>query len=176
MLYFKWYDIIIYQFCISYAAVVKCTCRWQSFPNCCATGKCDNRTTQWVKQLKLSTHQKWINKENSRSEIWRTDLTAPVCKHCYRPKSCFHRNASNLFKHLSLAHPDLFRELRDRQGECIIYKFRFNLNFYLQLLFTTFIYSKPQRACDTLEPVKFWSLNMHWHFIKSNNNWIWIFE
>ncbi len=24
-------------------------------------------------------------------------------------------NTSNIFKHLSLAHPDLFRELRDRQ-------------------------------------------------------------
>ncbi len=66
-------------------------------------------------------HPKLINKENSRSEIWlyfanktddkgeRTEVTAPVCKRCY--KSC----VANLFKHLSLAHPDLFRELRDRQ-------------------------------------------------------------
>ncbi len=38
-----------------------------------------------------------------------------LCKRCYRDKSCCHRNTSNLFKHLSLAHPDLFRELRDRQ-------------------------------------------------------------
>ncbi len=140
MLYFKWYDIIIYQFCISYAAIVKWTCRWQSFPNCSATCKCDNRTTQWVKQLKLSTHQKLINKENSRSEIWWTDLTAPVCKHCYRPKSCFHRNASNLFKHLSLAHPDLFRELRDRQVSASFINsdliWTFICNCYLQLLFT----------------------------------------
>ncbi len=33
------------QFGISYAAVAKCICRCQCFPNCCATGKCDNRTT-----------------------------------------------------------------------------------------------------------------------------------
>ncbi len=109
------------------AEVAKCTCRWQCFPNCCATGKRDDRTTRWIKQIKLSMHPKLINKENSRSEIWHyfgyktddkgegTEVTAPVCKRCYRDKSCCHRNTSNLFKHLSLAHPDLFRELRDRQ-------------------------------------------------------------
>ncbi len=53
-----------------------------------------------------------------------TDLTAPVCKRCYRPKSCCHRDTSNVFKHLSLAPPDPFRELRDRQ----VSAFRFNLN------------------------------------------------
>ncbi len=37
----------------SYAAVPKCICRWQCFPNCCTTGKCDNRTTRWIKQIKL---------------------------------------------------------------------------------------------------------------------------
>ncbi len=43
----------------------------------------------------------------------RTDLTAPVCKRCHNHVA--NRDTSNLFKHLSLAHPDLFRELRDRQ-------------------------------------------------------------
>ncbi len=37
------------QFCISHAAVAKYTCRWQCFQNCCATSKCDNRTTRWIK-------------------------------------------------------------------------------------------------------------------------------
>ncbi len=70
----------------------------------------------------LSTHPKL----HSRSEIWhyfayktddkgeRTDLTAPVCKRCYKSVATG-GNTSNLFKHLSLAHPDLFRELRDQQ-------------------------------------------------------------
>ncbi len=107
---------IFAQFGISNAAVAKCTCKWQCFPNCCATSKSDNRIMRWIKQMKLSAHLKLINKENSRSEIWhyfgyktdeRTDLTTPVCKRCYK--------SPNLFKHLSLAHPDLFRELRDRQ-------------------------------------------------------------
>ncbi len=80
---------IFAQFGISYAAVSKCTCKWQCFPNCCATSKSDNKTTRWIKQMKLS-HLKLINKENSRSEIWhyfgyktdeQTDLTTPVCKH-----------------------------------------------------------------------------------------------
>ncbi len=35
--------------------------------------------------------------------------------HLYASVDINHRNTSNLFKHLSLAHPDLFRELRDRQ-------------------------------------------------------------
>ncbi len=34
------------QFGISYAAVPRFTCRWQCFPNCCKTGKPDNR---WIK-------------------------------------------------------------------------------------------------------------------------------
>ncbi len=91
------------QFGISYTAVANCICRKQCFPICHATGKCDNRTTWWIKQIKLSEHPKLINKGNSRSEIWHyfwyktgdkgewTDRTAPVCKHCYRPKSCCHR-------------------------------------------------------------------------------------
>ncbi len=42
---------------------------------------------------------------------------------------------SNLAKHLSLAHPDLFRELKDRQvSKCIIHKFRLNFSFYSQLI------------------------------------------
>ncbi len=44
---------------------------------------------------------------------------------------------SHLAKQLSLAHPDLFRELRDRQvSKYIIHKFRRNLNFYSQLIKT----------------------------------------
>ncbi len=134
----------------------------QCFPNCCATGKCDNRTTRWIKQIKISVHPKLINKENSRSEIWRyfgyktddkserTDLTAPVCKRCYRPKSCCHRNTSNLFKHLSLTHPDLFRELRDRQVSAsfinsdLIWTFIYNWSTHIQMW-----YSKLKRACVT---------------------------
>ncbi len=38
LLYFKRYDIIILHNSV-YAAVAKCTCRWQCFSNCCATGK-----------------------------------------------------------------------------------------------------------------------------------------
>ncbi len=38
LLYFKRYDIIILHNSV-YAAVAKCTCRWQCFPNCFATGK-----------------------------------------------------------------------------------------------------------------------------------------
>ncbi len=34
------------QFGISYAAVPKFTCRWQCFSNCCASGKCDTRTSE----------------------------------------------------------------------------------------------------------------------------------
>ncbi len=135
----------------------------QYFPNCCATGKCDNRTTR---SIKLSTHPKWINKENSRSEIWhysayktddkgeRTDLTAAVCKRCY--KSCVFAtggNTSNLFKHLSLAHPDL-------TGECIIHNSDLTWTFIHS--WSTHIqmwYSKLIRAC-VLEPVKFWSRNI----------------
>ncbi len=42
---------------------------------------------------------------------------------------------SNPAEHLSLAHPDLFRELKDRQvSKCIIHKFRLNVNFYSQLI------------------------------------------
>ncbi len=77
----------------------------------------------------LAMCPKFINKENSRSEIWHyfeyktddkgelTDLNAPVCKRCYKSCVATGGNTSNLFnvKHLSLAHPDLFREFRDRQ-------------------------------------------------------------
>ncbi len=42
---------------------------------------------------------------------------------------------SNFAKHLSLAHPDLFGELKDRQdSKCIIHKFRLNFNFYSRLI------------------------------------------
>ncbi len=51
-----WYILYFKQYDISYAAVAKCTCRWQCFPNYCAPGKCDNRTTQWIKQMKLYKH------------------------------------------------------------------------------------------------------------------------
>ncbi len=125
ILYFKWYDIIMLHNLVFHTLQLR-SAPVGGFPNCCATGKCDNRT-RWIKLMKLSAHPKLINKENSRSVIWhyfgyktddkgeRTDLTAPVCKRCYRPTSCCHRNTTNLFKHLSLAHPDLFRELTDRQ-------------------------------------------------------------
>ncbi len=54
----------------------------------------------------ITMHTKQMTKVN--------ELT--VCKRCY--KSCVFAtggNTSNLFKHLSLAHPDLYRELRDGQ-------------------------------------------------------------
>jgi len=74
-----------------------------------------------------STRPQLINKEGSRSEIWHyfayrgnekceaTDVNAPLCKRCL--KSCVETggNTSNLAKHLSLVHPDLFKEFRDRQ-------------------------------------------------------------
>jgi len=158
------------QFSISYPTVPKCTCRWQCFPNCCI--KCENRT-QWIQRIKLlSTHPNWINKENSRNEIWHysayktddkvewTDLTAPVCKCCYN--SCVAKKATHqIFKHFSLAHPHLFRELRDRQVSAsfinsdFILSFIYNWSTHIQMW-----YSKLKRACDTLEPVKFWSCNI----------------
>ncbi len=145
------------QFGISYTAVAKCTCRKQCFPICHATGKCDKRTSQWIK---LSEHPKWINKRNSRSEIWHyfwyktgdkgewTDRTEPLCKHYYRPKSCC--LTSNLFKHLSLAQTDFFRELRDRQVSAsfinsdLIWTFIYNWSMHIQMWC-----SKLKRACET---------------------------
>ncbi len=38
-------------FGISYAAVPKFTCRWQCFSNCCASGKCDTRTSDGSNRL-----------------------------------------------------------------------------------------------------------------------------
>ncbi len=84
----------------------------------------------------LSTHPKLINKENSRSEIWhyfgyKTDdkgeRTGQLL-HLYASvaiglKSCCHMDTSNIFKHLSLAHPDLFQRIKRSTGECIIHKF-----------------------------------------------------
>ncbi len=62
LLYFKRYDIIILHNSV-YAAVAKCTCRWQCFPNCCATGKMWQQNNRWIKQMKLPAHPKWINRE-----------------------------------------------------------------------------------------------------------------
>ncbi len=42
------------QFCISYAVVPRFTCRWQCFSNCCASSKCDNRTSELVDGLLIS--------------------------------------------------------------------------------------------------------------------------
>ncbi len=87
----------------------------------------------------LSTHPKLINKENSRSEIWhyfgyKTDDKGERTGQLLRLKSCCHRDTSNICKHLSLAHPDLFRELRDRQVRASFINSDFNLNLYLQLI------------------------------------------
>ncbi len=103
--------------------------------------------TRWIKQMKL--YQRTQNQYTKRTVDVKYDITLntkQMTKDCYRPKSCCHRNTSNLFKHLSLAHPDLFRELGDRQF--IFHKFRFNLNFFFQLI-TTYRYSKLKRACVT---------------------------
>ncbi len=130
----------------------------QCFPNCCATGKCDTRTTQ---SIKLSTHPKWIKKTVEVKygiTLHTKQMTkVAVCKRCY--KSCVFAtggNTSNLFKHLSLAHPDLYRELRDGQVSA-----SFIIQIELELLFThiQMWYSKLIRAC-VLEPVKFWSRNI----------------
>ena len=73
-----------------------------------------------------STRPKRINKESNRSEIWHyfayksnekgeaTDLNAPLYKRCF--KFVTGGNTSNLANvdHLSLDHPDLFKEFRDR--------------------------------------------------------------
>ncbi len=128
ILYFKRYEIIILLNSVFHTLLLRSAPVGDSASQIAAQpgGKCDNRTTRWIKQIKLSTHPKLIN-ENSRSEIWlyfanktddkseRTKVTAPVCKRCYKSCVATGGNTSNLFKHLSLAHPDLFRELRDRQ-------------------------------------------------------------
>ncbi len=54
---------------ISYAAVTKFTCSASQIAVQPGV-KCDNRTTWWIKQIKLLTCPKLTNKENSRSEIW----------------------------------------------------------------------------------------------------------
>ncbi len=58
------------QFGISYAAVSKCTCKWQCFPNCCATSKSDNKTTRWIKTDETITSEINKQRETVRSEIW----------------------------------------------------------------------------------------------------------
>ncbi len=90
--------------------------------------KCDNRTTeQPMDQTDETTSAPEINKQRTVEVKYGITLdTKQMTKlkelrllHLYASvaidKSCCHRNTSNLFKHLSLAHPDLFRELRDRQ-------------------------------------------------------------
>ncbi len=61
-------------------------------------------------------------KENSRSEIWhcfgyKTVNDELTLLHLYKSVAIGlnHFATSNLFKHLSFAHPDLFRELRHQQ-------------------------------------------------------------
>ncbi len=100
IIYFKWYDIIILLNSVFH------TQQLQNTP----IGSASQIVAQW---LNVTTEQcDGSNRWNRRSEIWHyfgyktddkgelTDLTAPVCKPCYRPKSCCHRNTLNLFKHL----------------------------------------------------------------------------
>ncbi len=138
-----------------------------------------NNTTD----LTLSTHLKWINKENSRSEIYKTDdkgewtdLTAPVCKRCYKSCVATGGNTSNIFKHLSLAHPDLFRELRAWQVSAsfinsdLIWTFIYNRSTHMQIW-----YSKLKRACVTCYNSEVLVTEyIHLHFKQSNITWIWI--
>ncbi len=47
ILYFKLYDIIILLNSVFHtAAVAKCTCRWQCFPNCCTAQQVNVTTEQ----------------------------------------------------------------------------------------------------------------------------------
>ncbi len=117
------------QFGISLVAVPKFTTMRQCNPNCRKTGgKRDNgETTMDQTGETHSTHPKSIKKESVRSEIWHyfaykrdekgepTDLNAPVCKCCYKSCAAMGGNTSNINKHLSLAHPDLFKEFKGRQ-------------------------------------------------------------
>ncbi len=95
----------------------------------------------------LSTHPKLINKENSRNSSFHTKQMIKVNELTTGGKT------SNLAKHLSLAHPDLFRELKDRQvSKCIIHKFRLNFNFYSQLLFSSLSHSTEAVTFFTPRP------------------------
>ncbi len=144
------------QFGISHAAVLKCTCRCQCFPNSCATGKCDNRAIRWIKLNEtLSTHPKLINKENSHYSAYKIDdkgewtyLSAPVCKCCCKSCAATEGNTSNLFKHLSLVHNDLFRELRYWLHQWVsasfINSFIYNWSTHIQMW-----NSKLKFACGT---------------------------
>ncbi len=58
----------------------------------------------------ISLHRKQKTKVNELTLVHLYASVAIGLKHVP-----IEGNTSNLFKHLSLAHPDLFRELRDRQ-------------------------------------------------------------
>ncbi len=63
LLYFKRYDIIILHNSV-YAAVAKCTCRWQCSQIAAQPVKCDNRTTDGSNRLN-SINASEINKQRT---------------------------------------------------------------------------------------------------------------
>ncbi len=162
------------QFSISYAAVAKCNCRWQLFWQ-------QNNVMDQTDEI-ISAPE--INKQDSRSEIWHyfgyktddkgkwTDLTAHVCKWCYRP-ICWHRNTSNLFKHLSLAHPDLFRELRNQQVSASFINSDLTLTFIYNWSMHIQLWYKVSSKLRVLH-VRTSEVLVHLHSKQSNINWIWI--
>ncbi len=86
-----------------------------------------------------------------------------------------------LAKHLSLAHTDLFRELKDWQvSKCIIHKFRLNLNFLSQLIQRTYIscdaVNTKAQTCDarTSYFCTCISNNQIWIYIEWNNRFCYI--
>ncbi len=48
-----------------------------------------------------------------------TDMTKPICKRCFKAVKTKGANTTNLAKHLSDRHPDLYKEVKERQArEC----------------------------------------------------------
>ncbi len=150
ILYFKWYDIIILLNSVFRTLQLQ-NAAAQCFPNCCATGKCDNRTTRWIKQMKLSAHPKLINRTvevkygitlhikqmTKVNKLTLLHLYASVAIGLNHVTTGTHQIFLSIFRLLILI---FFRELRDQQVSASFIKFRFNLN-----LFTT-----DQRTFQTI--------------------------
>ncbi len=73
-------------------------------------------------------------------------------------------NTSNLFKHLSLSHPDLFRELRDRQVRAsfinsdFIFTFIYNWSMHIHVI--GYSNNKGSNVHVISKNIKFWSCNI----------------
>ncbi len=93
------------QFGISYAAVPKC------FSNCCASGKCDNRTSEQHDGSNRLNYQRARNKQMKRTVEVKYGITLHTKQMMKVNELTTGGKTSDLAKHLSLAHPDIFQEL-----------------------------------------------------------------